>query len=443
MIPTLDSIRSCLDGAAPALIATCAIDGTPNVANLSQVQFVDNRHVALSFQFFNKTRENILANPYAMVQVVDPVTGTCYSMRVRYLRTESSGPLFETMRAKLAGIASHTGMSKIFRLRGSDVYQVLDLSMVPGSAPPEENTPSDKLAALRQCTRQLAACMDFESAMDTLLDCLQSHFGIQHSMLLMMDEQGQKLYTVASRGYDASGVGSEIRMGDGIIGVAAGEGTAIRISHMAEDYLYSQAVRQQAGEDDIETCIPFPGLAESNSQLAVPLVVADKVNGVLYVESPESRSFCYEHEDALGALVDQLAVMINIAGHEQEAIRESNASKAEKRVTTSDKAMTVRYFPADHSVFIDDDYLIKGVAGAIFWKLMRSYVDENRIEFTNRELRIDSSLGLPEISDNLEARLILLQRRLAERFSRLAIEKSGRGRFCLRVGGPVTLKLQT
>lgn len=442
MSVALDSIRSCLDGASPAAIATCATDGTPNLAYLSQVQFVDSRHVALSFQFFNKTRENILTNPYAMVQVIDPATATCYALRVKYLRTESSGPLFETMRAKLAGIASHAGMGKVFRLRGSDVYEVLDLSLVPGTAPPNESIPTNKLAALRQCTRQMAACQEFDTAMDTLLDCLQKHFGFQHSMLLMMDEQGQRLYTVASRGYDISGVGSEIGLGDGIIGVAAREGTTIRICHMAEDYAYSQAARQQAGSSDIETCIPFPGLMEPNSQLAVPVQVADKVMGVLYVESPESRSFCYEHEDALAALTDQLAVLINIARQERESPTETTVPSAGYEGEIPGKAMTIRYYPADHSVFIDDDYLIKGVAGAIFWKLMRDYVEENRTEFTNRELRANTSLGLPEISDNLEARLILLQRRLAERCSQLAIEKSGRGRFCLRVAGPVTLKPQ-
>jgi len=41
------------------------------------------------------------------------------------------------------------------------------------------------------------------------------------------------------------------------------------------------------------------------------------------------------------------------------------------------------------------------------------------------------ALPLPELGDNLEARLILLQRRLAERCSFLRIEKTGRGRFRL------------
>ena len=52
----LDAIRPCLEGAIPAVIATCARDGTPNVSYISEVHYVDPEHVALSFQFFSKTR---------------------------------------------------------------------------------------------------------------------------------------------------------------------------------------------------------------------------------------------------------------------------------------------------------------------------------------------------------------------------------------------------
>jgi hypothetical protein len=46
---------------------------------------------------------------------------------------------------------------------------------------------------------------------------------------------------------------------------------------------------------------------------------------------------------------------------------------------------------------------------------------------------------LPDLGDNLEARLILLTRRLAERDAGIRIEKAGRGRLRLAVSRPLEL----
>jgi hypothetical protein len=99
----------------------------------------------------------------------------------------------------------------------------------------------------------------------------------------------------------------------------------------------------------------------------------------------------------------------------------------------------VRHYAADDSVFLDDDYLIKGAAGAVLWKLLRDHVDSGRTEFSNRELRLAPDIRLPEVGDNLEARLVLLTRRLVDRQADVRLEKTARGRFRLCLMRPLEL----
>ena len=438
----LDAIRECLDGTFPAQLATCAPDGTPNVTYVSEVHFVDGDHVALSVQFFNKTHENILANPRAAALVMHPDTAARYRLRLEYLRTDTEGPLFESMKAKLAGIASHTGMSGVFRLLGSDVYRVIDIEHVPGDELPTRAAGRNLLAAMRVCSQRMSACTDLATLLEATLSNLESLCGIRHSMVLMLDAAAERLYTVASRGYPQSGIGSEIPLGAGVIGVAARERTPIRITYMTSEYSYRRAIRESVRQGELagmlETEIPLPGLAEPCSQLAVPILAGTRTLGVLYVESPEDRRFGYDDEDALVAVAAQLGTVIPLlqAADEQQA----DAPQVDSgRPTVSGALATIRHYAENDSVFIGDDYLIKGVAGAIFWKLVRDYVHGSRTEFTNRELRLDPAIRLPDVSENLEARLILLQRRLTERCSFLRLAKTGRGRFRLCVDRPVKL----
>ncbi len=434
---SVDGIRDCLEGAIPSVVATCAPDGTPNVTFISQVYYVDASHVALSFQFFNKTRENVLANPRTTALVMNPDTAATYRLALNYLRTETVGPLFERMKARLAGIASHTGMSGVFRLQGADVYNVLDIEPVPGVVNAIPTPRRNLLAAMHGFAARVVAAGDLDGLLDDVLSLLETAFEIRHAMLLMADEPRNRLYTVASRGYPASGVGSEILIGQGVIGVAARERAPIRITHMTAEYAYGRAIRESAAQSEfaamLETEIPLPGLPESRSQLAVPIIVGGRLLGVLYVESAEDLRFGYDDEDALVAA----AALIGLAMRNLQNAAESQDDSplaASGIAPVAGTPLNIRHYSTDDSVFLGNDYLIKGVAGAIVWKLLRDYAREGRTEFTNRELRLDPSIRLPDIADNLEARLILLQRRLAERSAVLAIEKTGRGRFrfCVR-----------
>ena len=153
----------------------------------------------------------------------------------------------------------------------------------------------------------MAAAADLDGLVERLLDAVVQDFGIEHALLLMLDADGQRLYTVASRGYERSGAGAEIALGDGVIGVAARMATPIRINHATLDYRYARTMREGVAGHLLGREIPLPGLAEPGSQLALPLACGGRLLGVLYVESPQDLRFDWDDEDALLTLATQAA----------------------------------------------------------------------------------------------------------------------------------------
>jgi len=349
----LDAIRDCLDGQIPAALATCSRDGVPNGTFISQVHYVDAQHVALSFQFFNKTRENILANPHAVVLVIHPLTAARYRLQLRYLRTETAGAVFENMKAKLAGIASHTGMSGVFRLQGADIYRVVGLAAVPGQTVLPTPARRSLLAAVRAFAQATQRFGELDELLDGALAEVETQFGVGHSMIHWLDEAGERLYLVASRGYARSGAGSEIQIGQGVIGAAAGARASIRVTHATMEYTYSRAAREslRASQlaDRLEAEIPAPGLPAPGSQLAVPILARAQLLGVLYVEDAQESQFGYDEEDALVAVAQNLglAAQLLVQAGEGDGQRPRAPARAD---APAGRPMTIRHYAADETV---------------------------------------------------------------------------------------------
>jgi len=444
---TLFGVRRMMEGVIPPTLCTASLDRMPNVSYLSLAEYVDPLHIALSFQFFNRSRENVLATKRAALTLDDPYTGAGVILQLEYLRTETEGPVFERLRAKLMGVASHVGMDQVFHLRGADIYRVLELRRVPGRRELPAAEPRVDLATnSRLLSERMANCGELADLLDTLLDGLGELLRIDNAMLWLFDSAQEVLTLLASRGYEVGGVGAEISTGDGIVGTAVREGVAIRVGHMMNMARYARAARDRADalgfEPVLKSEIPLPGLKEPRSQLAVPLRARGRVLGALLVESKHDQHFGYDDEDALMLLCGQFAVAMSLMQppEPEPPAREPPKAAVPQHADAAGPTVQLRRYSRDNSVFLDDVYLIRGVAGAILWKLTAEFLRSGRREFSNRELRLAPELRLPDVQDNLEVRLLLLQRRLAEQNSAIQLEKAGRGRIRLNVTRPIVMQ---
>ena len=176
----------------PSVIATSDSLGVPNVTYLSQVYFVDEQHVALSCQFFNKTRRNLDQNPLACVEIYDPLTLEAHRLRLKFLRSEKSGPLFDTMSMRIDAIASHTGMTGVFRLIAADVFEVQSVETVEGfltESPLQTPVEGASLAGLRSEVRGLRKTERINHARSRVAvapcPALEEYFYFSHTTVLL------------------------------------------------------------------------------------------------------------------------------------------------------------------------------------------------------------------------------------------------------------------
>lgn len=174
--------------------------------------------------------------------------------------------------------------------------------------------------------------------------------------------------------------------------------------------------------------IPVPGLPDAESSVAVPAMALGELVGVLMVESNELIAFDAPDEAVLTIVAALVANAIEVERARERAavVAVDGPTRAATPPNGSSSPASVRFFPIDGSTFVDGRYLIKGVAGRILWALLGHHEREGQLDFTNREVRLDPSLEMPEFRDNFESRLILPKRRLDEHGAPIRIEKTGR-----------------
>lgn len=446
------SFKNAFLGIIPSSIMTASKEGVPNVAYLSQAYLINEKQLALTTQFFQKTKQNLLENGHCTIRVYDPDTFCPFEIEAKYSHTETEGSTFEHLAKKIDAIAEHSGASHCFKLQAIEVLDIVQIDRISCEAYSSEVLPlqtSSRVGkidfeSLQKVCERVSAAQNLDELFDSILQATDLEFGLRHSMILVKQGEPDRLFTIATRGYNQSGVGSEVKIGEGVIGRAAEMKIPFAHASLTRELLYARSTAEitprTSSDIPLHQAIPLPGLQTSRCQLAVPIVLRGELLGVLFAESENIYDLRESDETVLKTLSHVLALAIHSLqlSHEFEVAPTPTAIPLPAKVQIKDP-LIFSYYQKEDCILLNGEYLIRNVPARILWRMLVLYKSQGRTEFTNRELRMDAWLQLPEFKDNFETRLILLRKRLEKKCSAVSILSRGRGRISLSVAGDISL----
>ena len=176
---------------------------------------------------------------------------------------------------------------------------------------------SNEVRIIQQISSEITSTLDLDRILDTILSAMDRILGFQHAMILLKEQLADRLRVVASRGYDYTTVGAEIELGYGVVGVVAKHKKMMRVGNIGASVSYLTTVRaklEEAGQQGLShATAKLPSLPNVQSQLAIPLLVKDRLIGVLAVESPRPNAFDELDEILLSIVANQAATAIENA----------------------------------------------------------------------------------------------------------------------------------
>ena len=188
---------------------------------------------------------------------------------------------------------------------------------------------------IQQVSSQINATLNLQNIANTMLELMDEFFGFKHTMILLLEEKEQILNILATHGYEDQGIGAKVKVGMGVIGMVAKRRKLMRMANLGAQRAYMQAVKQQVNQTTttkIQEEEVLPGLQDVESQVAIPMMLEEKLVGVFSVESREINIFDKGDELLIGILANQAAIALQHARlfqREQQRLHELNEAHKE------------------------------------------------------------------------------------------------------------------
>ena len=177
---------------------------------------------------------------------------------------------------------------------------------------------SDQVRIIQQISSEITSSLDLDEVLGIVLRAMDRVLGFAHSMILLKDLGEDVLRVSATRGYPDQAAGAVVPLGQGVSGAVADRRWMFGIGNIGATRRYLEGVRarmEASGEigPGQAPVVALPGLAAAQSQLALPLVVKDRLVGVLAVESGTPNAFDELDEVLLRIVGNQAATAIDNA----------------------------------------------------------------------------------------------------------------------------------
>lgn len=154
------------------------------------------------------------------------------------------------------------------------------------------------LMLLYEVSRELTSILDREELLRRVAQRVKKIVNYHVFSVMLWNEQTQLLESVFAMRYeDSIPVRLRLPLHHGLTGTAAGERRVLRVNDVTEDPRY---IRCETGVD-------------ARSELVVPLLLQDRLIGVLDLESTAPHAFTAEHERMLSTLGSYIAIALENA----------------------------------------------------------------------------------------------------------------------------------
>ena len=192
-----------------------------------------------------------------------------------------------------------------------------------------------EIEIIEKVASQISKTLNLDAIAKTMLISMEEYFDFKHSMILLLDNSQSALKVIATHGYKEEGIGAEVKIGVGVIGMVAKKKKLMRMANLGAQKQYMQAIKQQIqpSEDTVVAEeISLPGLKNAESQVAIPMLMEDELIGVFSVESDQVNIFDKSDELIIKILANQTANALQNAKLyqlEQQRLQELDKAHAE------------------------------------------------------------------------------------------------------------------